>query len=78
MEEEIRIKGCQIKELEEERRKLKSGDNIMGRDRDGLEKEKEQQWEQRNRQLIERYKADWNTLQQVPLMCQYWYKVPLT
>ncbi|KAH0565805.1 hypothetical protein GP486_000797 [Trichoglossum hirsutum] len=70
MEEEVRIKGCQIKELEEERRKLKGSDDSIGRDRDWLEKEKELQWEQRYRQLVERYKADWNTLQQVATLYQ--------
>jgi hypothetical protein len=71
MEEEVRIKGCQIKELEEERRKLKGNDDSIGRDRGWLEKEKELQWEQKNRQLVERYKADWNTLQQVQLILQF-------
>ncbi|KAI9763608.1 MAG: hypothetical protein M1840_000402 [Geoglossum simile] len=70
MEEEVRVKGCQIKELEEERRKLKGSDDNAGRDRDWLEKEKELQWEQRNRQLVERYRADWNTLQQVAAIHQ--------
>ncbi|KAI9785975.1 MAG: hypothetical protein M1839_008241 [Geoglossum umbratile] len=70
MEEEVRVKGCQIKELEEERRKLKGGDDSIGRDRDWLEKEKELQWEQRGRQLAERYRADWNTLQQVAAIYQ--------
>jgi DNA repair exonuclease SbcCD ATPase subunit len=66
VEEDVRLKGIQIKELEEERRKLRGGeDDEAGRERERQEKEKDMQWDQRNRQLLEKYKAEWNVLQQV-------------
>jgi hypothetical protein len=53
MEEEIRIKGLQIKELEEERQKLPGvEDSEDSKERDAAEKLRDIQWEQKERDLI--------------------------
>lgn len=55
MEEEIRIKGLQIKELEEERQKLPGVEDSEGsRERDAAERQRDILWEQKERDLIAR------------------------
>ena len=66
MEEEIRVKGVHIKELEEERKQIGGGeDAVESRDFERLEKEHDRQWELKLRGLQARYTTLWNTLQQV-------------
>ena len=66
MEEDIRVKGVHIKELEEERNKLCGGEDVEeGTDCDKMEREHETLWEMKLRGLQARYTALWNTLQQV-------------
>ncbi|KAH6664065.1 hypothetical protein B0J14DRAFT_494153 [Halenospora varia] len=53
LEEEIRIKGLQIKELEEERKSLPGAqDDEESRERDLADKQREQEWEKRERELV--------------------------
>lgn len=55
MEEEIRLKGLQIKELEEERQKLPGAeDDEESKERDALEKQRDMQWELKERDLMTR------------------------
>ncbi|RFU33276.1 hypothetical protein B7463_g3074, partial [Scytalidium lignicola] len=55
LEEEIRIKGLQIKELEEERKKLPGAeDNEESRARDAAEKQKDVEWDVKERDLAAR------------------------
>jgi len=66
LEEEIRVKGVHIKELEEERKKLFLGDDDEeGRDSERIEKWYDLQWDVKLRGLQARYTTLWNTLQQV-------------
>jgi hypothetical protein len=56
MEEEIRVKGLQIKELEEERQKLPGvEDDEEAEERDAAERKKDIEWERKERELIARY-----------------------
>ncbi|KAI9837032.1 MAG: hypothetical protein M1819_000681 [Sarea resinae] len=65
LEEDIRVKGIQIKELEEERKKLEGNEDDEDRtERDKTEKEQEAQWEAKLRGLQTQYATAWNTLQQ--------------
>jgi hypothetical protein len=53
LEEEIRIKGLQIKELEEERKNLPGAeDNEESRERDATEKQRDLEWDIKERDLI--------------------------
>lgn len=55
LEEEIRIKGLQIKELEEERKKLPGAEeNEESRARDAAEKQKDVEWDIKERDLAAR------------------------
>jgi len=66
MEEEIRVKGVHIKELEEERKKTGGGDDVEDiRNSDRIEREHDLQWDMKLRGLQARYTTLWNTLQQV-------------
>ncbi len=66
MEEEIRVKGVHIKDLEEERKKICGGADVEeGGDCDKVEKEHDMQWDMKLRGLQARYTALWNTFQQV-------------
>lgn len=56
MEEEIRVKGLQIKELEEERQNLPGAeDDDEAKEQDAAERLKDLQWDQTERELITRY-----------------------
>ena len=63
MEEEIRIKGMQIKEMEEERRKLTGAeDDEEGKVEEAKERSRDAQWEVRERELMARYNSQSITL----------------
>lgn len=58
MEEEIRVKGLQIKELEEERQKLPGvQDDEESKALEAADRMKDLQWEQTERELMARYNA---------------------
>ena len=55
MEEEIRLKGLRIKELEEERQKLHGADDDEeSKERDAQERQRDMQWELKERELVTR------------------------
>lgn len=66
MEEEIRVRGVHIKELEEERKKIGGVEDAEeSRDSERVEREHDLHWDMKLRGLQARYTTLWNTLQQV-------------
>ncbi|OAX85428.1 hypothetical protein ACJ72_00199 [Emergomyces africanus] len=55
LDEDIKVKGSRIKDMEEERRRLEGDDTDDGRELDRLEKEKDQAWEVRLGALRSQY-----------------------
>ena len=64
MEEEIRLKGIQIKSLENERKRSDSGQDEDEKDLDRMEKEREQMHDARMQEFQTRYTSLWLALQQ--------------
>ncbi|KAF4631987.1 hypothetical protein G7Y89_g6147 [Cudoniella acicularis] len=71
LEEEIRIKGLQIKELEEERKHLPGGqEDDESRGRDALDKQRELEWEKKERELVVELNTTTLRLRQLDLQFQ--------
>jgi chromosome segregation ATPase len=78
MEEEIRIKGVHIKELEEERKKIGGVEDAEeNRVSERIEKDHDLQWDMKLRGLQARYTTLWNALQQVCPTHAYSFPNPL-
>jgi hypothetical protein len=70
MEEEIRVKGLQIKELEEERQKLPGAQDEESQQRDAVERQTDLFWDQREKEASAKYNNQLILLRQLEIDIQ--------